>query len=317
MRTPTHWKNKNILSFVLCPFGWLYALATAIRLFIGKTQKVSAKVICVGNLTAGGTGKTPISISLAKILQDHGRHPFFVTRGYGGKLQNIQVNPEQHTASQTGDEPLLLARQAPVIVNHQRYMGAQKAISLGADTIIMDDGFQNPSLHKDVSFIVIDGEYGFGNNFCIPAGPLREFKYLALKRAQAIIIVGEDKYNLSSSFTLPVFHAQIAPQPPKEQEKNQVFAFAGIGRPQKFYKSLKECGFDLVKTVDFPDHHFYTEEELLNIMTEAKKANADIYTTSKDFVKIPSHMRQYFKVLEINITWKDPDKLTDFLLKNM
>ncbi len=316
MFTPTHWKNRNFTSILLWPLGCLYGLATALRIALTRPQKINAKVICVGNLTAGGTGKTPVSIALAKLLAEQKRNPFFVTRGYGGKLQDVLVDSTRHSAGDVGDEPLLLAKQASVIVNHNRFAGAQKAVSLGADTIIMDDGFQNPGLHKDLSFLVIDGEFGFGNGFCIPAGPLREFVYRGLQRAQAAIIVGADKNNLAQTLNIPTFHARITPIiSPINNPK--IVAFAGIGRPQKFYKSLQDCGFQIVKTVDFPDHHFYQEEELQELISLAQNNNAEIYTTSKDYVKIPAHLRSNFKVLEIEITWDAPEQLASFMANNL
>lgn len=312
MKTPTHWKNKNFASFLLWPLGCLYGLATALRIALIHPKKVDAKVICVGNLTAGGTGKTPVSIALAKLLIEHNRTPFFVTRGYGGTLQDILVNLSEHQACEVGDEPLLLARQAPVIVNRKRVDGARKAVSLGADTVIMDDGFQNPALHKDISFLVIDGEAGFGNGFCIPAGPLREFTSRGLRRAQGVIIVGEDKHNLAAKLNIPVFRAHITPICP-QLNNSRTIAFAGIGRPQKFYQSLQSCGFEIIKTFDFPDHHFYQENELKQIMEEAQSCKAEIFTTSKDYVKIPAHLRSHFNVLEIEIAWDTPEQLAQFI----
>lgn len=315
MFTPRHWKTKNLLSCILYPLGCLYGLATACRIKFVKPQKVAAKVICIGNLTAGGTGKTPVAISIARLLQTKNRRPFFVTRGYGGILQDIIVEPQNHNARQVGDEPLLLARQAPVVVNHQRYLGAKKAVANGADIIIMDDGFQNPLLYKDISLLVIDGTFGLGNEFCIPAGPLREYVSLGIKRSQAIIIIGEDRFNLRQRFShLPVFQGVITPLTPSESSSN-IIAFAGIGRPEKFYQSLQDCGLNVIKTIDFPDHHFYQEEELRQIITTAEQNKAVVYTTSKDFVKIPSHLQPNFKVLEISIKWDDAEALTKFLLQ--
>ena len=154
MKTPTHWKNINILSILLVPLGWIYGIATALRLWLHTPQKVEAKVICVGNLTAGGTGKTPVAVSLATLLQQNGKNPYFVSRGYGGKLKDVLVDKNRHSAADVGDEPMLLARQAPVVINPQRYEGALLAEQEGADYIIMDDGFQNPYLYKDFSSIL-------------------------------------------------------------------------------------------------------------------------------------------------------------------
>ncbi len=314
MKTPTYWKNKNIISLLLWPFGCLYGLATATRLLLKTPHKVDSRVICVGNLTAGGTGKTPVSISLAAILQQNGQNPYFVSRGYGGKLKGLQVMPDIHSAADVGDEPLLLARQAPVIINPDRYAGALMAEQEGANYIIMDDGFQNPSLYKDISFVVIDGNIGLGNGFCIPAGPLREFKELGLHRASAVMLIGEDTHDLAASFgRLPVFKGRIKPVSPSPLTYD-VVAFAGIGRPEKFYQSLAGCGFNIVATRDFPDHHFYTEDELNQLIALGKQHKAPVYTTAKDFVKIPPHLQSKFKVLEITIEWENPSELADFIL---
>lgn len=316
MKTPNHWKNKNFISLLLSPFGYMYGFVTHLRLKYKTSRKVSVPVICIGNLTAGGTGKTPVAISIASLLQQQGLTPFFVSRGYGGSLKNILVNSSLHTPQQCGDEPLLLAQQAPVVVNPDRFAGANTAINNGADIIIMDDGFQNPTLYKDLSFLVFDGSFGVGNEFCIPAGPLRENITEGLKRADAIIIIGEDKYNLQQRFSLPCFCGKIKPQPQNTKNK-KVIAFAGIGNPQKFYNSLKECGFHLLETNDFPDHHYYNEAELNQLINKAQQQDAILYTTSKDFVKIPQHLQQYFHVLEICIKWENQQALIEFIINRV
>lgn len=317
MKTPAFWSHKNLISAVLSPLGYLYATATACRIKFTKSAKIGRPVICIGNLTAGGTGKTPVAISLAKLLQEKNKNPFFISRGYGGKLKDILVDNQKHTAVEVGDEPLLLSRQAPVIINSDRYQAAQKALKTGAELIIMDDGFQNPGLYKDLSFLVFDGGFGYGNGLAIPAGPLRENLKSGLKRAQAIIIIGEDKHSLETKFNnLPVFKGRIQAIEPKVSNKN-VIAFAGIGRPQKFYDSLRQLNFNIVETIDFPDHHQYTTAELQKIVAQAQDKGALIFTTSKDFVKIPADMQKYFHVLEIEIDWQDKDKLTNFILSNI
>lgn len=317
MKTPDFWKSKNLLADILTPLGLIYGLATALRLRFKKSRKVPYPVICIGNLTAGGTGKTPVSVSIAALLQQAGKRPFFVTRGYGGKSRNIFADAKKYNVRETGDEPLLLARQAPTVINPDRATGAELAIKNGADTIIMDDGFQNPGLYKDLSFLVFDGTTGIGNGKCIPAGPLRETFATGIKRAQAIIILGEDKHNLSARITdLPVFRGHIKALPPKIAPQN-VIAFAGIGRPQKFYDSLQELGFSIIKTFDFGDHHFYTEDELQNLLHEAHYFNAELFTTAKDFVKIPNKLQKHFNVLEITVEWEDPQSLVDFVLKRI
>ena len=315
MKTPKHWQNKNLLATALLPAGCLYALATWCRMRFIRPRKISVPVICVGNLTAGGSGKTPVAVSLAKILKQAGKKPFFVSRGYGGRLKHILVNPARHTPFEVGDEPLLLAAEAPVVVDGNRFEGAELAVQNGADIIIMDDGFQNPTLYKDKSFLVIDGAAGMGNLWPVPAGPMREFLHQGLQRADAVIMLGEDKHNLLSRLGgLPVFRGDVVPVRPV-CDKPHAIAFAGIGRPQKLYQSLEDCGITLVKTKDFPDHHFYNRSELESLIKEAGKLNAALFTTSKDMVKIPADLRPNFRVLEITVKWQDEEALRRFLLR--
>ena len=313
MKTPKHWQTRNILALSLFLPSCLYAFATWLRIKLTTPKKATVPVICIGNLTAGGSGKTPVSISIAKILKQLGKNPYFVSRGYGGNMSDVMVDINIHSPVEVGDEPLLLANEAPVIVNHKRYDGAQRAINDGADTIIMDDGFQNPALYKDKSFLVIDGNVGLGNMFPIPAGPMREFYSHGKKRAHAVIILGEDKTHVADKFNdLPIFYGEVVPQQPQTKNK-KVIAFAGIGRPQKFYESLKNCGLNVIKTFDFPDHYFYKNDDIKNIIKTAEESGAEIYTTSKDFVKIPSIYKNKINVLNINIKWNNYKELENFL----
>ena len=316
MKTPSHWKNKNLLAMVLLPLGSIYAGITILRLKLKKPEKVGVPVICIGNLTAGGTGKTPTAVSVAKIVKSLSKKPFFVSRGYGGILSGVIVDVAKHSPQQVGDEPLLLAREADVSINADRAKAAKKAIDNGAEVIIMDDGFQNPTLHKDLSFLVFDGGVGIGNGYPVPAGPLREFFKSGLKRANAAIIIGEDKCGLRDLLgDMPIFEGRICPLP--LDVKGAVIAFAGIGRPEKFYNSLRECGANVVQTFDFPDHHYYTDKELEDLIDLAKKSNAELFTTAKDFVKIPNKLKPNFKVLEIEIKWKDEKALLEFVKKKI
>lgn len=313
MKTPKHWQNKNFLANLLYLPSCLYAFATWCRICLNKPQKVNIPVICVGNLTAGGSGKTPVAVSLARLLKQKGKNPFFISRGYGGKLKNVIVDRQHHSSTEVGDEPLLLAREAPVVINPKRFEAAKKAVENGADVIIMDDGFQNPQLYKNKSLLVIDGAFGLGNTYPIPAGPMREFLSEGIKRADAVVMLGKDQTNILSKFrNLPVFFGAVIPVKPQTKEEKTV-AFAGIGRPQKFYQSLEECGINVVKTFDFPDHHFYSEDELNDIVNYAQKIGADIYTTSKDMVKIPVSLQSRFKVLEIEIKWQDEVAISKFI----
>lgn len=316
MKTPDYWQSNTLISKILAPVSFIYGFLTQLRLKLHKSPKAEVPVICVGNITAGGTGKTPVSLAIAKMLINDVYHPFFVTRGYGGKIKNVMVNNKKHSAQEVGDEPLLLSAQAPTVVNPNRYEGAKLAIKEGADLIIMDDGFQNPSLKKDLSFLVFDGNYGIGNGKIIPSGPLRETFENGTKRADALIIMGEDKHHLAKRTKLPTFFAHLETVQTALEVRN-VIAFAGIGHPQKFYHTLGEQGFNVIKTFDFPDHHFYNKKELENILAEAQKLNAEVYTTSKDFVKIPHSLQNDIKVLEVAVVWEKPEKLLAFIKSSL
>jgi tetraacyldisaccharide 4'-kinase len=314
MKTPRFWSCPyHPLALLLAPLGSVYAFVTSWRVRHARPYRAKVPVICIGNLTAGGTGKTPVSLAMADLLRQEGKNPFFLTRGYGGKIKNVLIDSDsKRRAEDVGDEPLLLAAHAPVVINPDRGQGARKAIQNGADCLIMDDGFQNPTLSKDVSFLIFDGAQGIGNGYAIPAGPLRERFPSGLARAQAAVILGEDKHHLAEKINLPVFYADVVELVP-ENNDSPVVAFAGIGRPQKFYDSLKKCGFQVIETYDFPDHHAYMRTELQTLIDRAAACGADLYTTSKDYVKIPTDMRKAFRVLEITVQWKDPKKLRDFL----
>jgi len=317
MRTPKFWSEQNLSAQLLRPFGEIYSFATKMKIRFGKPRAANVPIVCIGNLTAGGTGKTPVAISIMKIMKKKYKRPMFVSRGYGGKLKNVVVDRQENTYEQVGDEPLLLARHAPTIINPNRYQAALLAQDEGADAIVMDDGFQNQSLAKDLSFLVFDGKAGIGNGYCVPSGPMREKFENGLERADAVIILGEDKQNLRLKISgIPVFYGKIVPLTKPEFNKN-VIAFAGIGRPQKLYDTLLALGADLIATRDFPDHHKYKEQELLDLIDFAKNTNSDLYTTTKDYVKIPYHLRSEFKVIEIGIKWQDEDKLCEFICSRL
>jgi tetraacyldisaccharide 4'-kinase len=320
MNAPDFWNTKNVISRLLEPFGVLYASIATIRRCLTKAKKVNAKVICIGNLTAGGTGKTPVCIEIASKLKQMNKTPHFLTRGYGGKLKNITVDLKKHSSFQTGDEPLLLANSCPVQIYPDRIKGAEKAIKNGADYIIMDDGFQNPKLYKDLSFIVVDGVVGFGNCKPIPAGPLRENLNSGLKRADALIIIGNDNYNIKKfakeNFNLPTLQASIIPSCDVSYLAGQnVVAFAGIGRPEKFFETLKMIGCNLVSTHRFADHYPYAPSDIEPILQEAYNLNAITVTTAKDAVRLEADQRQQVDIIDIKIKFNDETKLNNILNK--
>lgn len=291
MKTPKFWNSKGLISTILLPISAIYGIITQLRIKFSKPYKCSAKVICIGNITAGGVGKTPIAIAMAEKYLKEGKKVFFVTRGYKGKLKNILVDLTAHTPKETGDEARLLAQTAPTIISPKRDIGAKLAETLGAEIIIMDDGFQNPSLYKDESWLVFDGNIGIGNGRIIPSGPLRETLKNGQKRAQHIIIMGKDNTHFAQQCSLPVHYGHIEPQP-FELKNKQVLAFAGIGHPQKFYKTLQTNGYEVIKSIDFADHHQYTLNDITHIKEIAQKENLAIVTTEKDYIKLSDEMKK-------------------------
>lgn len=285
MKTPKFWMTDGILPRMLMPLGWIYGLATQWRIRHGVPYRCGVKVICVGNITAGGVGKTPVAIALAEKEIAAGKKVFFVTRGYKGKLKNILVNLNKHSPEETGDEARLLARVAPTIIAPKRDIGAKMAVKAGAEVIIMDDGFQNPRLYKDESWLVFDGTVGVGNGRIIPAGPLRESLANGEKRADHIIIMGEDKTGLAEKCSLPVYFGRLEAEA-CEIPTRRVLAFAGIGHPEKFYETLREQGFEVVRTKDFADHYAYTAADVEDLRRAAAAESLALITTEKDFVKL-------------------------------
>ena len=290
MKTPKFWNENNFISLMLYPLSLVYGAVTQLRIKKKYKYKSRAKVICIGNITAGGVGKTPVAMAFAEKYIREGKRVVFVTRGYKGKLKNIVVDLEKHSAIETGDEARLLANVAPVVIAPRRNEGAIMAESLGADIIIMDDGFQNPDLYKDECWLVFDGEIGIGNEMIIPSGPLRETLENGEKRANGIIIMGEDKTGLAKRTKLDVYIGKLQAEDIDIKNK-KVFAFAGIGRPQKFYNTLADLGYDVVVKKDFEDHHNYSDNELKEMIEDAKERGLSLVTTQKDYVKIPNQYR--------------------------
>ena len=301
MITPNFWNDKGVVSTVLLPFSWLYGAIVQFRL--KKTgYKSKAKVICVGNVTAGGVGKTPVCMTLAEKYINEGKKVCFVTRGYKGELKNIIVDLNKQSAVETGDEARLLANVATTIISPDRANGAKMAEDLGFDIIIMDDGFQNPSLVKDESVIVFDGKVGISNGRVLPAGPLRETLENGEKRATYAIIMGEDKTGLADRISIPCYLGKVEPEH-LDIEGAKVLAFAGIGRPSKFYETLKSLGYDVVETKDFADHYAYTKADIDALKEKAKAKGLLLITTEKDIVKLDEDMRKDIHCLKIKAVW--------------
>ena len=314
MRTPAFWQQRNWRSNLLLPAAWLYRLGAAIDRLVTIPQQASLPVISVGNTTAGGAGKTPVTIALARLLQSLGRHPHIISRGYGGSMNATHRVTPSDDWQQVGDEPLLLANAAPTWVAAYRIDAARAAQLAGASIVVADDAHQHHALHKDISLLVIDGHYGIGNGRLLPAGPLREPFAVACARADAVVMIGEDRHQLAKRINKPIFAATLAPQGDVAWLNGAaVFAFAGLARPQKFYDTLRTLGANIVGCQDFADHHPYTVDEITALMATAKAQRAALITTAKDAVKIPADLRAQVRVLPVAIQWENETALKTWL----
>ena len=321
MRAPDFWDRKTdgILPTLLRPLGCVVAGLAALRLKRGRPYRAPVPVICVGNLVAGGAGKTPVALDIAARLISRGVNAHVLMRGYGGReVGPLRVDPENHSAAQVGDEALLLARVAPTWVSRDRALGAQVAVEAGAQTIVLDDGFQNPTIHKDLSLLVVDGGYGFGNGRVMPAGPLRETMEAGLKRADAVVLLGADdadvwgKVQRAGFKDLAVLRAKLTP-PDDTQDLagREVYAFAGIGRPQKFFDTLTELGCKLVGCKAFDDHHPYAGFEIEAILNDAR--GATVVTTTKDYVRLNAEHRSQVRPVAVALAWKNDQDIDTVL----
>jgi len=315
MRAPEFWRQDGPLAQALAPLGALYAWGAARRLERAEQYRPAVPVICIGNVVAGGAGKTPVAIALAKRLIAAGRQPHFLSRGHGGtEIGPRAVDPVRHDAARVGDEPLLLASCAPTWVARDRPEGAVAAVATGADLIVMDDGFQSGRVAIDLGLLVVDGTYGFGNGRVIPAGPCREPPERAFSRADALVIVGEDRAGLAeraAAANLPAIAARLVPSADApELAGRRVIAFAGIGLPEKFFATLRGVGAGIVASHPFPDHHPYTRAEIEALLAEAEAADALAVTTAKDRVRLPPDLRARVLALPVELEWRDPACLT-------
>ncbi len=308
MRAPEFWKRKGPLALLLAPLGWLYGASVARKAARAAPHKSPSHVICVGNLTAGGSGKTPVAMAMAAALIARGKKVVFLTRGYGGNEAG-PVLVKGQSAEAVGDEALLLARIAPTIVAADRAGGA--SLAADAEVIVMDDGHQHFSLAKDLSLVVVDGAAGFGNGFMIPAGPLRESVAQGLSRADAVIVVGDGEPDLGG-FSGPVLRARLTAEGDAFAGR-RVFAFAGIGRPEKFIKTLQEAGAVVTGAQFFPDHHPYSAADIAALRRWA--GDATLVTTEKDFVRLEPGLAAGIEYLPVRARFEAADvQLLDRML---
>lgn len=328
MREPRFWARDvdprsreaaPLLRFMLTPFSWLYAEATHRRIARATPLKVRPTVICVGNLTAGGVGKSPIVAALrAHFEATTDLRVATLSRGYKGKLKGpLKVDPDVHTSEDVGDEPIMLARTGESWIGADRAATGQDMSNDGVDIIIMDDGHQNPGLHKDLSLIVVDAAAGFGNGHVIPKGPLREPVAEGLARADAIIVMGygHPPAEVEES-KLPVFSAVLAAQ--SNPPELPYVAFAGIGRPEKFFDTLKAMGADVRDAVPFPDHHKFTDGDLNYLRRLAGDYGATLITTDKDLVRLSAAQQTGILSLPVEVIFDrraDLDKMLENVIK--
>lgn len=311
MKAPEFWhKPPGIASTLLSPLAAIWTAVTRNRL--SKTGvDVGAPVICVGNLNAGGTGKTPVVIAMVEYLSGMGVNVHVVSRGYGGALEGpIRVDERIHSATEVGDEPLLISAFGSCWVAKDRVLGAHAAIAAGAEVILLDDGFQNPSLLKTRSLLVVDAAVGFGNGKVMPAGPLREPITDGLKRADAVLLIGSSQdrtgFRKDLSFNGPVLEAELKPlETGMDWEGLKVLAFAGIGRPQKFFDSLNDAGANVAATRSFGDHAPYRADLLRRLVSEANSLKAQLVTTEKDAVRLPRSFRANVLAFPVRLALED------------
>ncbi len=309
MRAPAFWyQPPGFRAALLSPLAAVYTATTHRRLRKGPWTQVSVPVICIGNINVGGTGKTPTVIALLDQLRDMGIQAHVVSRGYGGSEAGpIRVDERQHTAQQVGDEPLLIAAFGPCWVARNRRAGAEAAIAAGAQVILLDDGLQNPSLHKDLSVVVVDAATGFGNGRVMPAGPLREPLAEGLARADLVISIGDHEAQSSFDVNKERWQAEILPLPTGMDWSGRYIAFAGIGRPGKFFATLKALGADIISTHEFDDHEPYSAPVIQRLISEADAKSAQLVSTEKDIVRLPPDLRRHVIALPVRLRFHDTE----------
>ncbi|MEY9755124.1 tetraacyldisaccharide 4'-kinase [Bradyrhizobium yuanmingense] len=323
MREPAFWyRPRSLQSYALWPLGALYGAITARRM-LRQGVDAGIPVICVGNYHVGGAGKTPTVLVLTKLLRELGETPVVLSRGYGGRLKGpVMVDRERHDASDVGDEPMMMARDVPVVVARDRLDGVALAKSQGATVILMDDGFQNPRLFKDASLIVIDGERGLGNGAVFPAGPLRAPLAAQFARTDALVLIGDgnaanDVAAEIAKRNKPELRARLKPDAASLAQLlgKRVFAFAGIGDPERFFRTLRASGIDVVRTRAFADHHMFSDGEIAALAAEAQREQLTLVTTEKDLARLRGRagVPDGIVPFAVQLAFDDPAKLRQLI----
>jgi len=308
MREPWFWRSDALAARVaagaLAPLALAYDAGQRLRRAAAAPAEAPGPVICIGNATLGGVGKTPFAILVSRILRQAGRAPWFLTRGYGGRLKGpVRIAPERHGAEDVGDEALLLAQHGPVILSADRPRGARAAFEGGADTVIMDDGYQNPTLRKTLSILLVDAADPAGNGRVFPSGPLREPLARARARADMVVAVKRRADDPAPAGLDADFQARLAPA--GDVAPRRVVAFTGIGVPAKFFTTLADAGFELSQQVPFADHHVFSRHEMKALRRAAKENKAALITTEKDYARLPDAMRKEILTLPVAMALND------------
>jgi tetraacyldisaccharide 4'-kinase len=318
MRAPAFWTGdgRGLAPALLAPVAATYAAVTARRM-ARPGWRAPVPVICCGNATAGGAGKTTLALDIGTRLARRGIALHYLLRGYGGRLKGpLRVDPDRHSSEEVGDEALLLASERPAWICADRAQGARAAVAGGALALVMDDGLQNPTLAKDLSLLVIDGTYGFGNGRIIPAGPLREPVAAAAARCQAAVLIGADETGALARLppALPVLRADLVPGPEARALAGQpVLAFCGIANPLKFFATLRDAGAVLAGRQAYADHYPYDESDLRDLVAEAETLRATLVTTRKDIVRVPAAFRARISVVTVTLGWEEPAQIEALL----
>ena len=318
LKAPKFWylKKDTFLSRSLYPFSLLFRLGTKIRNISSHNKKFGLPVICIGNIVVGGAGKTPVAIKIGELLKIAGYNPHFISRGYAGIIKRSTLVETWHSPHSVGDESLLLSEIAPTWIGKDRNNSIKLAKNMGADCIIMDDGFQNPTINKNFSIIVINASQEFGNKRVMPAGPLRESIKSGLSRTNLIIVIGEITNSLQKDIPdhIPIIKAKF-----KINNENKIFkgqkiiAFTGIEYHEKFFTSLKEKGAKIIKKNTYPNHHIYNKNDLLSLAEIANKNQSILVSTQKDFVRVPKSYRSLVNTLEGKISFEKEEIIKEIL----
>lgn len=320
IKTPEFWNRSGFLPFLLWPLSILWLFGSIIKNIFAKEYKTNLPVICIGNLTAGGTGKTPVTAFLYDGLKKSGYQPVILTRGYGAGLREpIWADPTQHCIGDCGDEALMLAESRDVLVAPDRVAGARIISDKGLhDVILMDDGMQNPFIAKTLTIGVFDGSVGIGNGLLIPAGPLRTTFKSGIKQMNIALINGKDETNISTKLPgeLARFCFSLSPNQSiiRQLENTPVLAFAGIGQPKRFFATVRKSGCNLVHYLAFADHHPYKEIDLVRLQEDATRHGAQLITTQKDWVRLPNKWRDQVIALPVALSLEDDRKLLDLII---